>query len=211
MSRTLYNINEDSFLYYSNLHMLTHSLLSCHLLTTAISYFLMNITPYRIVGGMDIHFLKFLVPAFTFENWSAAQTNFFISTIYSLKACSVGVEGVPRNSLVIWLTPQSRALVQSDKAVPIFSFLSRMFHKLCQSCSLWFHCPNISCWEVQITKILFIQFSPGSFYFYRYRSRNLPQHPILQYLQPALFQKCETPCHTHIKCSAKFYFYFRIF
>ena len=75
MSPTLCNIDEDGFLYYSNLLMLTHSRLSCHLLTIAISYFLVNITPYRNVGGMDVHFLKFLVSAFTFANWPAVETN----------------------------------------------------------------------------------------------------------------------------------------
>jgi len=68
MSPTLCNIDEDGFLYYSNLLMPTHSPLSCHLLTIAISYFLVNITLYRNVGGMDVHFLKFLVSAFTFAN-----------------------------------------------------------------------------------------------------------------------------------------------
>jgi hypothetical protein len=90
MSPTLYNIDEVGFLYYSNLPMLTHSLLSFHLLTIANSYFLMNITPYRNVGGMDVHILKFVVSAFMFANWSAVETNFFISTIYSLMACWVG-------------------------------------------------------------------------------------------------------------------------
>ena len=77
MSPALYNIDEYGFLYYSNLPMLNHSLLSFNLLTIVISYFLMNITPYRNVGGMDVHFLKFLVSAFTFANWPAVETNFF--------------------------------------------------------------------------------------------------------------------------------------
>jgi len=68
MSPTLYNIDEDGFLYYSKLPMLTHSLLSCHLLTNAISYYLMNITLHRNVGGMDVHFLNFLASTFTFAN-----------------------------------------------------------------------------------------------------------------------------------------------
>jgi len=77
MSQTLYNIDEDGFLCYTNLPMLNHSRLSCHLLNNAISYFLMNITPYTNVWGMDVHFLKFLVSASTFANWSAVETFLF--------------------------------------------------------------------------------------------------------------------------------------
>ena len=81
MSPTLYNTDEDGFLYYSNLPMLTHSLLSCHLLTTAISYCHEHHT-IKELGGMEVHFLKFSVSAFTFANWSAVETNCFISAIY---------------------------------------------------------------------------------------------------------------------------------
>jgi len=54
MSPALYKMDEDGFLYDRNLTMLTHSLFFCRLLTSAISYYLMNITPYRNVGEMDI-------------------------------------------------------------------------------------------------------------------------------------------------------------
>jgi len=98
MSPTLFNIDEDGFLYYSSLPVPTHSLLSCHLLTNAISYYPMNITLYRNVGGMDVHFLKFLVSAFTFANWSAEETNCIISAIYSPMACCVGDQEAPNTA-----------------------------------------------------------------------------------------------------------------
>ena len=44
---------------------------------------------------MDVHFLKFLVSAFTFANWSAEETNCFIYAIYSPMDCCVGDQGAP--------------------------------------------------------------------------------------------------------------------
>ena len=67
-----------------------------------------------------------------------------------------------------------------------------------------FNQPDNVCWEIQIMKLICMQFPPVSCYLLPLRHKYLPEHPVLQHPQPLFLLWCSgTKFHTHIKITGE--------